>query len=136
MTTTAKKPFDADSHRFGMAYDRGDGQIVHVVNYSPSLKQAAFNHPSGTLIWGDCSLFTRAPKHDLIPRADVAKLVDAVRTVVEDGVQETSGQFSSHKNNKCRHGNFGYEGCGNCTDEYLAKALADFNALHGVVKSD
>ena len=49
---------------------------------------------------------------------------EAIRKVVEEGVQETSGEYPSAKNNKCRHDRFGFEGCESCIEEFLAKTLA------------
>lgn len=58
-------------------------------------------------------------------KARVSGLVDSVRKVVEDTVQETEGPYS-WKNNKCRHGYYGHAGCESCVTEYLAKALETF----------
>lgn len=123
--------FDPTTHRFGMAYKTTDGIILNLFVLSEMGGYGEIYIKGQKARICRTENLTRAPEHDLIPRADVMKLVDAVRTVVEDGVQETSGKYLSHKNNKCQHGNFGYEGCGNCTDEYLEKALTDFNAKHG-----
>ena len=58
------------------------------------------------------------------------KLAEAVRCVLEDRVHNTTGIYSP-KNNKCRHGNCGYEGCAWCIEEYLEKAYATYRAKTG-----
>ena len=55
------------------------------------------------------------------------KLAEAVRCALEDRVHNTTGIYSP-KNNKCRHGNCGYEGCAWCIEEYLEKAYATYRA--------
>lgn len=58
-----------------------------------------------------------------------ALLASAVKTVVEQGVQKTSGPYSSAKNNKCVHDRFGFEGCEDCVVDYLADVLKQAAAL-------
>jgi len=61
------------------------------------------------------------------PTALVQKLVDALRAVIEVGVQKTEGVYSP-KNNKCLHDRYGYEGCEDCASEYLQPFLTEANA--------
>jgi len=56
-------------------------------------------------------------------------LLEDIRIVVECGVQITSGEYPSAKNNQCHHGRFGYEGCESCTDEFLSKTLQRATAI-------
>ncbi len=60
-------------------------------------------------------------------RLEIERLREAIRCVVEDGVMETSGAYNCSKNNKCHHGNFGFEGCEACIEEFLARALRGEN---------
>ena len=57
----------------------------------------------------------------------IKQLVDGVIKVVDSSVQETSGPYAS-KNNKCVHGNYGYDGCGDCIEEFLRPLIAPFKA--------
>lgn len=84
-------------------------------------------------------------KHDSILTAEFTALLSsltaaekkievyemAIRRVIEEGVQETSGVYPSGKNNKCHHGNFGYEGCEACIEEYLQRVLLEASKLGG-----
>lgn len=67
-------------------------------------------------------------------RALVEEMVEALKEVIEVGVQKTEGPYS-RKNNKCKHGRYGYEGCETCVEEFLTgiytKATAWLNAQKG-----
>ena len=56
-------------------------------------------------------------------RAENERLLSAIKKVVNQGVIETSGPYSQHKNNQCKHGRFGFEGCDACVEEYLQRVL-------------
>ena len=54
--------------------------------------------------------------------AEVTRLRDGIKKLLEEGVQETSGPYN-WKNNQCLHNRYGYEGCEQCTDAFLTKLL-------------
>jgi len=54
--------------------------------------------------------------------AEIERLRNGIKKVLNEGVQKTEGPYSP-KNNKCKHGRYGYEGCDNCTDEFLEELL-------------
>lgn len=73
----------------------------------------------------------RVAKQDAIiqQQRDVMRMArDGIRTVIEQGVQVTEGPYKQHKNNKCVHGQWGYEGCEACVSDYLAPILAALDA--------
>lgn len=51
--------------------------------------------------------------------AALRQVQEALRQVIEDGVQQTHGVYSP-KNNKCVHGKYGYEGCEDCIVEFIS----------------
>ena len=118
--------FDPQTHRFGMAFRDKEGRILYPTRMDEVTSRAIIEpfKPWPTYYDFFNSNIIRAPEHDLIPRNVVDELVVAVRKVIEEGVQETEGPYSQHKNNKCCHGKFGYEGCDQCTCEFLEQALA------------
>ena len=58
-------------------------------------------------------------------RLQVAR--DGIAEIIYDGVQKTEGVYS-RKNNKCKHGNYGYQGCETCIEEYLEPILRQIDA--------
>jgi hypothetical protein len=55
-------------------------------------------------------------------REEIARLRNGITKVLSEGVQKTEGPYSP-KNNKCKHERYGYEGCSDCTDEFLEELI-------------
>lgn len=66
---------------------------------------------------------TRA-EADAMVAAERDRVLDAIYTwVMGSDWQKTTGPYS-HKNNQCKHGSFGYEGCEACMEEGLTNLVA------------
>lgn len=67
-----------------------------------------------------------------VAREDESTCIDflhqKIKYFLDNGVQVTSGEYSE-KNNKCKHGNYGYEGCQTCAEEYFSNVLKNFEEL-------
>lgn len=61
--------------------------------------------------------------HRCFYQDEIDRLRSGIKKVLHEGVQKIEGPYPSAKNNKCKHGRFGYEGCENCIDEFLAELL-------------
>ncbi|MCF0075468.1 hypothetical protein LZD49_33625 [Dyadobacter sp. CY261] len=88
MTTPTKKPFDAESHRFGMAYTFREFFDSEPTRYYPHyvcVEDGAIFEEDGNNPYE----LTRSPEHDLIPRNDVDALIEAVRNLYgqQDGLR-------------------------------------------------
>lgn len=88
MTTPTKKPFDAKSHRWGMAYV--DSETLQTVWPYSVIGQAAscltYDIEPGCAGLFRTVRFTnslvKSPEHDLIPRSDVDALIEAATKLI------------------------------------------------------
>lgn len=70
--------FDPATHRFGMAYRTDYGAFCYVSRCDDYYSYCVHQGQESLFVSANDDL-TRAPEHDLIPRADADKLLEALR---------------------------------------------------------